>query len=172
MKAMQDKAGLDGLAKSNFVGQQHPRVEAPGGFGGDGKLMRKEVDTGTGEAARGSLADARVPLERLESVLEVLRWVAQPGEQALVRTNEIERVEQRGLNKLSVATVVGENAVAGGNSLDGELMPVPVGDHIARAKADADEWRGSEGVGADLLGGRKMDLDLIAFHGTDQAKTQ
>jgi len=64
-------------------------MQPAGGFGNDGELVRDQIDAGSGEAASRRLADERVPVERLKSLVEIPGMVRDAGEQAFFRADEV-----------------------------------------------------------------------------------
>jgi len=139
---------IDGLAEPHFVGEEEARAGAAHGFGDDGELVGDEVDPGAGEAAGRGSPDPGVPFQRLQPDVEVARVVGEPGEQALVRADEAQRVEQIGFGDPPPVAVVGQDSlVVAGNFLDDNRLPGAVRDGVARAEADPDERGGSRGRG-------------------------
>jgi hypothetical protein len=64
------------------------------------------------------LADAGVPFKRLEPLVEIPWMIGQSGEQAFFRMDETERVEQPGFHESPSASMIGEEAVMSGDTLN------------------------------------------------------
>ena len=172
VQAVEDETGLDGLAEADLVGEEDAGGEAAGGLGGDGHLVRNEVDAGAGVSAGRRLADARVVREGLEPELVAAVVVGVAGEEAVLGLDEAQRVEELLLGNLGIAAVVDDQAVAFLGRVDRELRGVLVLDAVAGFEAGPQQRRGGERVHAHLLGGGETDLNAVAFGGNDKAESE
>mgnify|MGYP000412351193 CR=1 FL=1 len=89
---VQDQAGLDGLAKAHFIGQQHARRLSRGDLVGDVQLMRDQIDAWPGEAEGRVLLDAVVMVQGAKAQVEPVVAVDLAGQQAVAGLIELHAV--------------------------------------------------------------------------------
>ncbi|MNF71060.1 hypothetical protein D3C84_530000 [compost metagenome] len=175
--AMQDQAGLDGLAQAHFVGQQHARAGAVGDFAGDVQLVGDRLGAGAGQAPQRRLLQAAAVLEALVAQGEPLQRVDLPGEQAVAGQAELDEVGQLGFRQgagfvLAVEAVVDQQAVDVLDFLHGQLPALEVGDLVAGREAHAGQRCIAQRVLPGIAGRRIEDGEEPAVLGENGSQTQ
>ncbi|MNZ35213.1 hypothetical protein D3C78_526040 [compost metagenome] len=175
--AMQDQAGLDGLAQAHFVGQQHARAGAVGDFAGDVQLVGDRLGAGAGQAPQRGLLQAAAVLEALVAQGEPLQRVDLPGEQAVAGQAELDEVGQLGFRQgagfvLAVEAVVDQQAVDVLDFLHGQLPALEVGDLVAGREAHAGQRCIAQRVLPGIAGRRIEDGEETAVLGENGSQTQ
>ncbi len=147
-------------------------MQAPGGFRDDRELVRDEIDACSREPTSERLPDARVPLQRLQTLVEIPWMLREAGEQAFLRSHEVERVQQVPLCDLRVAAVINQQPIAGGDFLNDEFDTIPARNHIARRKLHPHQRRGLKGISAGFLCCGKTNLNPVAIDRANDAEPE
>jgi len=172
VEAVEDKAGFDGFAEANLVGEEEAGGEAGGGLRGDGELVGDEIDAGPDETAGFGAAKFGALAEGADAEVEVAELIGLAGEESVLGFEEGEGVEELLLGDVGVAAVIDDHVVLFGDLIDPEFGGFLIGDLVAGFEADADEGGGREGVLAHLFGGGEADFDAVAIDGDDHAQSE
>ncbi len=175
--AMDDQAGLDGLAQAHFVGQQDARRHAVGDFAGDVQLVGDGLGAGAAQAPQRGLEQAGAVFESVVAQGEPGQRVDLPGEQTVAGQAELDEVRELGFRQgallvLRGEAVVDQQAFALLDLADGHLPAFEVGDLIARGEAHAGQRRIAHGVLAGIAGGRIEHGEQAAILGQDGPQAQ
>ncbi len=113
---MQDQAGLDGLAQTHLVGQQHPRCMAIRHLVGNVELVRNQTGAPAGEAAQFGMCQPVEVLQCLVTQLKPPVLVNLSGEQAFCRPIQLQVAVELAFGQIDtvagfVAAAVGQQAV-------------------------------------------------------------
>ncbi len=172
MQTVKDEAGFNGLSQSDFVGEEKPGRESPGGFRGDGDLVWNEIDAGTREAPGGRAANATIMLQGLGPEVKGTEVVALTGEEALFRLEETQGVEEMLLRNLVFPGVVYVKPIPVLNPFNGERFARLVLDPVTLLEVDADQGSGGEDILAHFFSSREANLDPVTLRGDDEAQAE
>ena len=171
-EALEDEAGLDGLAEADLVGEEHARDLAPGDLLQDVELVRDEVDAAAKETADVGLPEAVPGAQGAEAQVEDLGRIRLAGEETLGGGPDAGDVGDHVLAGVLAAAGVNVEAVFVGDGLDDESGAVAGGDAVTGVERDALQHRGTAGVDPALPGGGELDGDASVLELRDEAQTQ
>jgi len=160
VQAMQDQPRFDRFPESHFIGEQHPRHEAPGDFAGDGHLVRDQIHPPADKAARGRLPVPAPALQRLDPQIEDRELIHLPGEQPVLGLLKLDGIRKLRLGDFAPFGAIDEQALAilhrGHHEFDALVgfNPVPSPNRTRRSGADFSAY-----CGAPSPPGRKLPPD-------------
>lgn len=172
VQAMKDETGFNGLAQSDFVGEEKPGREAPGGFCSDGDLVWDEIDAGSRESPGGRAAGTAIMLQGLDPEVKGAEIVALAGQEALFRFDETQGIEEMLLRNRTLSGVVYVEAFPLLNPFNGELRAFLVLDPVALLEVDTDQGGGGENVLPHFFSGGKANFDPVALRGDDEPQAE
>ena len=158
---MQNQTGFDGLAESDFVGQQHARRVARGHFVGDIELMRQQLHARAEQSIGGRDLLAMMAGQGLCAQTKACGLVDLADEESIQRTIELhETVEidlvQAEFMALRIDATIKGAAVDGLDGGHDHFHGVFTAHPIAGAIQHADQGRVVERIGTPLVGRRKI----------------
>ena len=165
------QAGLDGLAQSDFVGQQQARRPP---FGSDLRhlqLVFDQVDARAEHAPTRMAARGGAPLQCFPTQLEAIVAVHAPRHQARVGLRHRLLGVEFALGMAARAALVAQQPVGQFDPFD-DLGRTADLDAIARPERGAQQGRAADRVHAQRVGTRKHDLHLAAMHAQYRAQPQ
>ena len=109
--AMDDQAGLDGLAQAHFVGQQDARRHAVGDFAGDVQLVGDRLGAGAAEAPERGLEQLAAAFESVVAQGEPGQGIDLSGEQTVAGEAELDEVGELGFRQGALLVLRGEAVV-------------------------------------------------------------
>ncbi len=182
-QALQDEAGFDGFAETDFIGEEYAGDLARGDFVEDVDLVRDEFEASAEVAAHVGLAEAGLCLECAQAQVKNFSGLDLAGEEAFGRGTDAGDV-----GEFVFADAAGGMGGAGGGEVNEEAGGLRVffdgfdveggavagGEGVAGVESHAFEHGGAEGVEAAFAGGGVTDSNaaLRAVHARDESKAK
>ena len=172
MQAVEDEAGLDGLAQAYLVGQQHARSDAAADLIHDEHLMREQIHAPAGKAAHGAALHLAAPLQRLGAQLRSAQVVDLAGEEAVLRFAEADGVGQLRLGYIGLAAMINDEAGPLLDAGDGEALAGVGLQRVALLEAHPAQRGGFHGVLPQFIGRGEKDFHPPVFDLQDDAQAE
>jgi len=169
---VQDKGGLDGLAQTGFVGEEHPGIRTGGDGVGHIELVRDQIDAAAEESAQGGTAIVVAVAQG--AVAQQVFGVAVDieVEQAVARSIKADGIGEHLLARADRFTAVAQQAVMLFGGEDDKGAPVAEGDGIAGAEDHAAQRGRCDGETAGAAAGGEINGDHAAVGSSDRSQPQ